>query len=85
MEFENVNWGMALRYISKYAKSDDQVGEQGFDQWCPVITRKGNCIPGMSGCKVFDEKWTPGIVPSDDKDKKKVLAEVLEFAVVFVY
>ena len=83
--FENVNWKMALRYISKAAESDDQVKEWGFEEWCPVRTKTGNARPGMTGCSEIDDKWTEGVIPNDEINRKKVLGKVLEIAVIKVF
>ena len=76
---------MALRYLAKSAKSQDEVKQWGFEAWCPVRTKTGGTRPGMTGAKVLDDKWTDGVVPENPADKKKIIGKVLEIAVTKIF
>ena len=60
-----VNSKMALRYIAKNAKDDDEVKAWGMDKWCPTRTYKPGPRPGVRGAEEEDDKWTDGEVPTD--------------------
>ena len=83
LQFENIDYSMATRYISKAAKSDEQVKEWGLAEFCPVRTFKMGKRPGMTGSEETDGKWTGGRLPTTDEEKRKILGRVFEIAVSF--
>ena len=85
MSFNNINYKWALRYISKSAKSQKEVEDWGFAQWCPVRTKKQGVRPGMTGDSDSDDKWTEGVIPDNEVDKRKILGKVLEIYVKLIF
>merc|ERR1712030_132382 len=59
MTFANVDYSMALRFISKSATSQEEVNAWGFGKWCPRRTKTKGTRPGMTGASTEDDKWTP--------------------------
>ena len=39
LQIKNVDYGMALRFLSKAAKSDKEIRAWGFGRWCPKRTK----------------------------------------------
>ena len=56
MKFTNINYRLALRYMEKVAKSQDEVNEWGFGKLCPKRAKKQGSRPGRTGDKDEDEK-----------------------------
>ena len=56
LEFDNVDFKMATRFISKAAKSDEEVRKWGLYKWYSVRTYKMGKRPGMSGADEEDHK-----------------------------
>ena len=52
LKIMNVNYMMALRYIAKNAKDDEEVKEWGMSEWCPTRTKVGGSRPGVTGAKL---------------------------------
>ena len=85
LQFENINYDMAIHYIAKAAKSNEEVEFWGTKEFCPVRTFKPGSRPGMTGDSDTDDKWTEGKIPETEVDKRKVLGKVLEIAVLTIY
>ena len=85
LKIVNVNYTMALRYIAKNAKDDEQVKEWGMGDWCPTRTKGGGTRPGVTGAKLEDDKWTEGQVPYDGKSRRAIIGKVLELAITKVF
>ena len=85
LNFTSVNYGMALRYISKCAKNQAEVDEWALGEWCPRRSFTMGARPGMSGSAEIDTKWTDPVIPQSEADKKKILGKVMELAVVKIF
>ena len=73
LQFDNINYEMATRFISKAAKSDEEVRSWGLGKFCPTRTFKMGKRPGMAGCEENDGKWSGGVPPKTEKEKRMVL------------
>ena len=82
--FHNVDYKMALRYIAKSSKQE-QIQTWGLNKWCPVRTKTKGSRPGMTGDDLEDNKWTSGVIPKSDNDRKKILGRVMDIAVRKVF
>ena len=56
LTFSSVNYELALRYISKCAKSQEEIEEWGLGEWCPKRTASKGARPGMSDTATIDKK-----------------------------
>ena len=84
VKFENIDYRMALRYISKSAKPAE-ILNWGLRNWCPVRKFRKGSRPGMTVDDPDDDKWTNGIIPSSEIARKKILGRVLDIAVRKVF
>ena len=84
MTFTNVDYHMAVRFISKSA-TQDEIDSWGLGKWCPRRTKSKGSRPGMTGSSVKDEKWTAGVIPPTEEGKRKVLGKVLELYVLKIF
>ena len=72
VQFDNINYRMAVRYISKGATLL-QIFLWGLQNFCPSRTKKEGKRPGMSGAEEEDEKWTRGRLPKTRSEELKIL------------
>ena len=84
VKFENIDYRMALRYISKSSKPAE-ILDWGLRSWCPVRSFRRGARPGMTGDDPDDEKWTTGVVPTSEEIRRKILGRVLHIAVNKVF
>ena len=84
VSFMNVDYKMALRYISKSSKPE-QIREWNLSKYCPVRTKRKGVRPGMTGDDIEDDKWTEGVIPYDTKERKRILGRVMAIAVDKVF
>ena len=84
VQFDNINYSFAVRYISKGA-SLLQIFLWGLQNFCPQRTKKGGKRPGMSGAEEDDGKWTRGRLPKTRSEELKILGHVLSVATEKVY
>ena len=64
----DVDMDVALRYLSKCAKSDKEIKDWGFAKFAPKRTKRKGMRPGVSDTNKEDNKWTISKIPTDPKD-----------------